>query len=539
MKAKDDISSNVRPALLQEFDPDGSKFRPHSLLHARVKSDIFGAFKQMKLFCNTNRQQPIDVPQSVINLTMKVVLELLTANGVHSSTIPVGSVKFNPKGSCGYHFNERYTSKQDFVEKGGLLGEDYYNYRNFAHVHWIPLLWMFKDKVELLPIDKVEEHNIRCFEFGNVLSFFSSAQDNQAFNKLFYQMKEVCAVGSVFCRGGFHDLIKKLEAYLWKFMGDVRKWDKNIICALLWICCEIRIMLYVGPEPEAYAHRQRWYYTQIIYRYTVLANGQVIYKPGGQCSGGVNTTSDNTLIHIFILFMYVIFYWDHEKDGPVTLHKILRKLLPEIYSDDHLGGVDASAAFLAPYEPRNEFYRRVGLELKREDDVVQISCVGLKFLGATVRKYCGYYVPQYDAERIRSGLCLVTERPLTPAQEYAKALALYILAAFVDDTKFLTHLREYVLFCHMRAGGHVQFTNVQEVEELIGALGVDVELQMESVPSYAEVVAFWTGLESKSRPKSQTRKRGALAGAHPSALREADSPSDTLLVSTILYNFLF
>jgi len=134
--------------------------------------------------------------------------------------------------------------------------------------------------------------------------------------------------------------------------------------------------------------------------------------------------------------------------------------------------------------------------LKKEDDRVQDTPYGLVFLGAKIKDYHGYYVPAYDADRLKAGLILPKTR-LTIEQEYAKVFALFALSVFCDDEEFILNMHDYLIFLHNRTHGNMELDPSDFDEDLIGVLDRAYIVSITKVPTINEMRDyFWLGLES-------------------------------------------
>jgi len=349
--------------------------------------------------------------------------------------------------------------------------------------------------VEILPSEKAKEKNTRFYQFANVLHFFSTAQDNQHFNKKLYNLKTFNAVGVSFQYGGFDEMVRRLTRIKGAtfFTGDVSKWDKRFRVFLIDFCRRMRVNLYRGQDPE-YSYRMEFQYKNETYVFIVLSNGQVIYKAGSQLSGKTNTTSDNVMAHMLIMIAYILFMCDTEETMSLNdVYKVMEALL---YADDQIVAVNPSWHFITPFSSRAEFYNRFGMFLKQSDDVIQDHVEGLVFLGATIKSYYGKYVPVYNRDRLEAGL-VFPKGDLDVLQEYGKALAIYFLAAFVDDEKFIHNLFEYLVFLHEKTHGIAEVYIDPDCDDLLGIIDHAYELKLQRIPYIEEVREyFWLGHES-------------------------------------------
>lgn len=475
---------------LLEYDSNANQ-KALNIPYAVINPDFECEVNQLKNLTAQNLMSKPDLPKVVLEKTFEFTLKCMEYFGVYSKDISIGEVQYNPKGSCGYGMNKTFNSKGDFV-KHGYLQDEYEIWRQEAHLkNWF-VPYIATGKKEILPLKKVRERNSRMFMFPHAYHFFSSAQDCQYFNKKLYEMDWLIAVGSRYQYGGFHTmLVKFFKNFSIYAMGDVSKWDKNTLIWLLRMCRKVRTHMYRGHDDQYFA-RMRYMYRQDSYIFLILSNGQVIKIYGGTMSGKCNTTSDNCLIHLFILISLVVYYID-----PPSFYDVLNILGGLIYSDDNLLGFNKYSHFLTPFEIRSEFYRRYLLTLKLEDDRVQDTLVGLTFLGAEITTDRGFYVPRYKEDRLWAGI-FFKNTGLTPNQLYAKVLALYALGAYCS-VKYTNYCYQYLICLHKKTRGKIDFSLIWD-DDLAGSLDeMPVVLIAKYVPTVQEVRDFfWLNLESSS-----------------------------------------
>jgi hypothetical protein len=346
---------------LLEFDSEAQS-RANKLPFAVFNPDFEAEVNQVKLLTANNLMKKPDLPKPVLDKSFEFLVKFCEYFGIQSKEIPIGEVQYNPKGSMGHGPSRQFVNKQEFV-KMGYLQDEYQIWRHQSHLlnWWVP--YQGAGKKEILPLKKIEEKNGRMFMFPHGYHFFSSAQDNQYFNKLLYNNVDwLLAVGAMFQYGGFDSMLHRFFRNCTKFvMGDVRKWDKNIIIYLLRVCRNLRLRVYGGSDKNYYA-RIRYMYRQDMYIYLILSNGQVIRLFGAQMSGRCNTTADNCIMHLYIIINMLVYHLN-----PESFYDLLNLIGGCIYSDDNLLGFTVSSSFLAPYAIRAEFYKRFQLSLKEEE----------------------------------------------------------------------------------------------------------------------------------------------------------------------------
>jgi hypothetical protein len=427
----------------------------------------------------------------------ELTIEILNWFGVYSLEIPVAEVEYNRSGSTGYWLQEIYKSKGELVDLC-WLDIEYPQWRNNAHLfNWI-VPYSISGKVEILKDSKVQDNNMRLFQFSNAYHYFSCAQDNQKFNKLLYEMPWLIAVGKRFQYGGLDTLVRQfLLGENRKYVaGDVTKWDKHFLLFLLNLICDIRLAVYKGGDPEYYS-RMKYQYVQDLCAYMILSNGQVVQLFGSQLSGRVNTTTDNCLGHLVVIICLVLFrHYGESKYRSATMFDILQLIKGLIYADDNLLSLHSSVQFLSDFRIRSEFYQYFQWGLKKEDDMVTDVVNGQTFLGATIIEYNGFYVPQYKELRLWAGV-LLQKTQLTPEQEYGKVIALYVLGAFCSRT-FTDYCYNYLKHLHKVTQGHIDFTYAMQDDDLAGVQGGIRLIVAHKIPKVVEVREFfWMNLESR------------------------------------------
>lgn len=492
------VGSKPTGSLIEEFDPD-VRSKVSKIKFSVTNPDFRSEFKQLDIITENNLMQPPTLPEDLLQHAEKLLIEILRDEGVYSDDIPVTDVEYNRNGSVGYWLNEMFKSKGELVDLS-WLDINYPAWREWSHVYNWQVPYTISGKVEILKDSKVQDNNMRLFQFSHAYHYFSCAQDNQRFNKTLYGCKWLIAVGKRFQYGGLDELVRKfllgrgIDPRIF-IAGDVTKWDKHFICFCLYMCYRVRCALYRGSDPE-YKARMWYQYIQDMYAYLILSNGQVIQIFGSQLSGRVNTTSDNCLAHEFVLICMVLFhcFTDYRKANVKDIKEMLMGL---IYADDNLLSLNARINFLSDYDTRAEFYSYFQWGLKKEDDLVSNTVVGQTFLGAKIMEYNGYYVPQYKEDRLMAGV-LLKKNELTAEQEYGKIIALYVLGAFCSSA-FTNYCYQYLKMLHVLTSGRFDLTALQEDDDLVGISQMVKVFVAHKVPKVEEVRRFfWLNLEGRS-----------------------------------------
>lgn len=477
-----------------QVDPDLVRV-PVNLSHGFVNPDWPSMVKAVELFDHPEKD---DIPDTT--WAEKAISDMFKDFGIHSKVLDLDGVEFNERANAGVGYQEMYGNKGRNLM---FNREEIQLYWKMAHVvnAW-PLSYMF-GKVEYLPWEKVLDNNTRSIECAPITHLAFQLRLCQAFNKLMYNKCDFLniVVGVTFSNGGFDRLLKRITRVGGtKGMGDVRKWDKYFGAKLRNACKRIRIACYQlsGERHTTSLNRE---YTmsadefqqrmEFVYWYS---HSSPVLTPWGQVlvllfmkSGDGNTTSDNSIGHAVIWFTYIFMFVprvSHWRD-------VLNVLGSALYADDHLFDIVKEYAFLAPYTVRAEFYALFGFTLKQEDDVIQQSWIGLKFLGAKIGQQYGQYVPIYDLGRIWSSI--VYNRVLDPVGLYNKLCSLLLLSTFNGKRAF-NQLRlvllAYVKLFDSEYG--LQWTgrrSTTDEEEPLFKKGLPF------IPTYEWAVNFWLGFE--------------------------------------------
>lgn len=263
---------------------------------------------------------------------------------------------------------------------------------------------------------------------------------------------------------------------------------------------EIRIAVFdplsSNMSYEEYEQRANYaYQNSAAHPLVLLPWGQVVQlHECGMLSGDENTSIDNSLGHEMIVLAMVKHYIPHVQN----YHEAHHYLRMWIYADDHLFACNKTVFDFSPFELRRSFYDRCGFILKKEDDKVQGTLPGLKFLGATILDNHGFYVPGYSVTRCLSSV-VYKSRSLEPSQYYAKVYSLALLIYFSDRTKF-DLLCDYLRFLlkKFNATGATWLRRLALSEEFEKTLGSSLKLSMPIVPDDLFAESFWMGLESGS-----------------------------------------
>lgn len=213
--------------------------------------------------------------------------------------------------------------------------------------------------------------------------------------------------------GGFHQMVKPLEALTALEISDCSGFDKTVDLTDVYRIRNDPTILKLHKD----LHDFRDYVTDfIVHPVIILPNGDIV-RATLNPSGSSNTTPDNSIAH-FLVLMYLIF-------------KCLKRAFPDvtptfqlafkyanycIYSDDKLGGLMHKQLKITKEEYialSIETYAEFGMKLKpnsiyfQEKEVGELLSPELSFLGSscTYDKDLGMYYPTPRLDKITSSFC--------------------------------------------------------------------------------------------------------------------------------------
>jgi len=501
-------------SLVAELDPGYKLLGEPETIYGMVRSTHKTINKQILLF-----DVPDVAPPPSLARAEALLGGMLDTLGVYSTVIERSEVIYKAKSSAGYLYTQ-YGDKGDIYNKHPWMLDDFWD--NVPFNVDAMTLWKCFGKEEILPLSKILEENQRCIESPPVTEFNYGARLCQAFNKSLHDQHRRCPtkVGVTLQYGGFNALVLDMADCVMFFAGDIKKMDKYTRWWLLQTCKRLRIRQYRqkpgGMSREEYAARIAWVYRSATWTYIILPSGQVLFIRGGMKSGFVNTTDDNTMDHLLVLFGLAC----ETYSGINSWTDIYRIFTPVVYSDDHFGGVRAPYEFLCDFHFRSQFYRSYGFILKEEDDVVGPTPAGIKFLGATFVNWMGLWAPQYDVDRLRATFLVLKKKIKVPGIRLVRWTAALLLATFTD------HFEDWRELC-VRLVSHLDKKHGMrwrlgdkwlkalplggEDEEIAVAMLVISKMGgLGFVPTHDECVAYWMGYEasvsSRNRALSAEKK---------------------------------
>jgi len=300
------------------------------------------------------------------------------------------------KTSSGYPLNRFWKDKEKVPEE--LLSE-------LIQTEEDIYIWQLAMKKERLPITKIRDGKMRSYMMPPLPYLIRQKKFSQAFNN-YLKSTRWSAYGFNYHKRGFHMKMNKLRQYWRKFEYDVTNWDKRF--SLKSICCQIRkhFLDMTKEEEEEFDFINQFEIEPTV----LLPTGEVIKLKIGQCSGSENTTSDNILAHMLMVF-YEIVKGVKENYGYVpTLDEIYKNCEFNIYSDDIIGACSEFYSFLINPQKKKNHYEEFGMTIEIDNPEkfkTSNTLEGLKFLGLIAKDYYGIVVPDFDYEIIKNSSVVV------------------------------------------------------------------------------------------------------------------------------------
>lgn len=210
------------------------------------------------------------------------------------------------------------------------------------------------------------------------------------------------------------------------------------------------------------------YYT--IHSYIACPDGVIRQRATGNISGSNNTTTDNSILHTFIQFRFIVNLWLKYLNRYPTLQEVVDAAKCYIFSDDNTCGYKFpfNISLDEFYEEKVRTYRMFGFELKPAQKELSRPSKGNlgnhSFLGSSFHYDEEYqmYVPYPRVEKIASSLIYCVDSH-EPVDVLAKAYALTVLSCMVP--KLGDECRKFLKFL---------LSNVKNPQKVLGYDGVNL-----------------------------------------------------------------
>lgn len=297
--------------------------------------------------------------------------------------------------------------------------------------------WNLAMKRERLPMDKILSDKMRSFMMPSMVYLMLQKIFSQQFNE---HLKKVpwIAYGLNWHRKGWHQLMSRFERFRHKSDWDVKYWDKRF--PLKYWCYKIRekFLIMDNAEKDLFWNIAKDEITPNV----ILPTGEVLQLQAGQCSGSENTTADNCIAHLLIIFYDIIEGYKIAYSSVPNLKTIMQHCTYSIYSDDVCNAHDDKFYFLKDGKRKSEIYAKFGMliEYTNHEKFQQLDTMeGLRFLGFVNKEYQGTYVPYYPYDKVLDSTVLTMKKE-KPTDQLVRFMALLDLLTFTE------HYDEYVQF---------------------------------------------------------------------------------------------
>jgi hypothetical protein len=422
-------------ASLIEKDADYFEVRP-------LKPDIMSAFKK--------NDQPYTYPSSD-NPSHALALEfadyylspILSADVVDDGE----ELEYNVSSSSGI-----IGKKTGFPHTADYLKSAVFE-RYKDNIDHIPLQ-LLNDKNEFLSKEDIARRKVRLVDCVDktFLRKQKKLYQNQNANISNESWKGFIKYGFVKQYGGFDSLVTSFEKCRTLSISDVSGYDKASVLKDVY---RLRNKNLRFPK-----HKSAYYVPMIDYVtfYTlnpirVLFNGLIVLLDHSNSSGQNNTATDNSILHVIIVFNLILSCYFHVFSCYPTYKEFLSLFHLVIYSDDKVLGLNFE---MCPDEFKLieiSKYLEYGMTIKPSASVVFNHPGGLflnepiSFLGSDSKwsPVDDCYLPVPRIGKLCSSLCrrltLIEERILDPVQQFSKAVMILSLLFGVDENLRLAVLK--------------------------------------------------------------------------------------------------
>lgn len=426
-----------------------------------------------------------DIDQRVLNDSISDLLDLFASL---KDSVPIRdykNVQYEPGTSAGPTLKQflNLKKKRD-ASKNPRAREFFEWFWQNAHKEDFPVLFSQAGKVELLKKAKLDNFDIRGFTIAPFeFVLYAGAMDQDLNERMcessFFNFSPI-KHGINMSSGGYRsflDQLLNLKCKDIKFVeGDCVKWDAALIAYLFWIASMVRFYCWdkKGMSVDEWWSRRRFIYKNNCYSFIVLPTGQVVMKMGGEPSGTVSTTDDNCIYHAFILCVI----WRLLTGGSLAAD-YGKRFGGGLYSDDHLFSVDAAVGF-HDFDFRQKIYACFGANLSRDQDKVDDTIHGHKFLGLTFRydPISKKIVPIFDSLKALNSLGK-SDKAFPAHIKLQRAVAFLYLVAFnslFEKEKVFDAIRRFA--CRLR-----EMSVAGSPEKRV------------HIPTESEARCFWYGFE--------------------------------------------
>lgn len=391
--------------------------------------------------------------------------------------------EFNLSASAGFPYTlYGHRSKGDAFQTD--MFQDLMNRFNYVPVDTV------NSKDEFLSQEELSRHKLRT-TFGAPLDkvakqkFFFDAQNHNIINS---SKNKWIQYGMTKQYGGFDRAIQRLEQFTHHIQSDAIGWDRNSFLGPVYM---LRLRGLSVPDTVEELLNDTVFHT--IYPTILLPDGSVWIRVTGNDSGGNNTASDNSILHLLIM-MHLLTILYHEKYGEFpSLDDILENALMLIYSDDKLGGVNLEffGVDMSGFASAEQLvYARYGMGVKPSSILVTTFNGRVdprhEFLGSFLHfdERSFRYIPYPRIGKICSSVTRIgLNNDLSNTEYFMKTLQLTLLA--YKDTEIFNILIHFIYFLIQRSNNDPELLQILEENNLStfdGSTALSFHLGWESGP---------------------------------------------------------
>jgi hypothetical protein len=276
--------------------------------------------------------------------------------------------KFNMDSSAGLHGKKTGTPKtREYLESA--------TFRKLAlSTDYVPVD-IVNTKDEFLDIESdISRGKVRLVDCVNKDMIFKSKilYDNQNAALHDNHKSSFIKYGMVKQYGGFDILITELEAACKISQSDVSGYDKNAVLEGVYRIRRACLLLpKEGVDPEVF--QQYMDLLNFVEYYTLnpvrlLPDGTVVGQDHSNSSGQNNTTCDNSILHLIILFYLILYLIRLEYGTTATYSDVVDYAIINVYSDDKIFGIKPGKTEYSIErlnEIEAEIYLRFGMVIKK------------------------------------------------------------------------------------------------------------------------------------------------------------------------------
>lgn len=327
-------------------------------------------------------------------------------------------------------------------------------------------LWHITTKTEFLAKEEVDD--------GKVRTFFIAPAEYTLQQKRLYDMQDARMKArcndyhDFWSRYGFtkqYNGIDNLahahdDNFVEHEMGDVSGWDRLFPLITEVYNFREKCFLHKTPEIERLMSVIRG---GLEHQHVILPDGSVYEKQGGNPSGSGKTTTDNTIGHIIIRFLFWLRFYEHCQLPLPSYDEILDNVVESLYGDDYLSSVSEKIRDLRNTHFTPDTYHEFvvshyklfnGMSIKRSAFRVSSNIEDMEFLGSTFvyNDRVGYYCGEPRWSKCITTLTRVLETR-TPMIIISTIVSLYVQSATGTEMGDRTQLflRQYASFLCSRS----------------------------------------------------------------------------------------